>query len=56
MSPEVSKAKVMPRRPSFMPDAIYPYPQTASELEEQKPRSGIFVNVTEEEPALPVDK
>ncbi|XP_017785360.1 PREDICTED: uncharacterized protein LOC108568662 [Nicrophorus vespilloides] len=48
-SPEVSRAKVVPERPSFVsPSATYPPPQTDSILAAHKPKSGVFINEEKE--------
>ncbi|GJQ78159.1 hypothetical protein Trydic_g2491 [Trypoxylus dichotomus] len=48
ISPEVSKAKVMPMKPSATSADLYPDPPTKDELALHKPRSGILINVTDE--------
>lgn len=44
-SPDVSKAKVLPKKPSIDVDREYPEPQEEEELGLHKPKSGIFINV-----------
>lgn len=46
-SPETSKAKVTPKKPSITSSMSYPYLPSEEELETKKPKSGIFINVTE---------
>nr|XP_022920512.1 uncharacterized protein LOC111428977 [Onthophagus taurus] len=44
-SPELSKARVMPSKPSVQSGYLYPDPPTKDELDLHKPKSGIYVNV-----------
>ncbi|KAJ8954133.1 hypothetical protein NQ318_005727 [Aromia moschata] len=47
-SPEISSAKVAPRRATPTASWAYPYPPTEEELQLKKPKSGIFINETEQ--------
>ncbi|KAJ8968412.1 hypothetical protein NQ317_002249, partial [Molorchus minor] len=51
-SPEISSAKVMPRRATPSASWAYPYPQTEEELQLKKPKSGIYINETEKAEAV----
>ncbi|KAF2899351.1 hypothetical protein ILUMI_06824 [Ignelater luminosus] len=57
-SPDVStsKLKIFPRKPSLSPSQTIPDVPSEAELEVKKPKSGIFINVTEpSEPGDDVD-